>query len=229
MSTSKIIPKENAGQARRWQCPPVSGGQSGQAAVTGPVTAEAIEQIQKAAYQEAYDQGYDEGIKQGLARAQEQTEELTGLLKQSLTNLARPFEYLDREVEQQLVELAVSIARQIVRREIKTDPGQVIATVREAMLQLPVAGRKVYVYLHPEDLVLVKDKLSPSENDTYWQLLDDPTLNRGDCKVRTDSSFIDATVERKLASIVSNILGGERQEDVPMKVQKDERTSKRST
>jgi len=107
----------------------------------------------------------------------------------------------------------VIIARQLVRREIKTDPGQIVAIVREAILALPGAAKKIYVYLHPEDLELVKTKLSTSEPESYWRLMEDPTLSRGDCKVLTDTSTIDATLERRLSSLVANMLGGEREQD----------------
>ena len=69
------------------------------------------------------------------------------------------------------------------------------------------------MYLHPEDLELVKTKLSTSEPESYWRLMEDPTLSRGDCKVLTDTSTIDATLERRLSSLVANMLGGEREQD----------------
>jgi flagellar assembly protein FliH len=134
-------------------------------------------------------------------------------LKKALSVLHEPFAQLDQEVEQQLTELAIVIARQLVRREIKTDPGQIIAIVREAILALPSAAKKTYVYLHPEDLEMVKTKLSASEPESFWRLVEDPTLSRGDCKVMTDTSTIDATVERRLSSLAASLLGGERERD----------------
>lgn len=215
MSTSKVIPKDKTGSIQRWKCPDVNvknGSGKGSSAV-GPVTAETIERIQRQAYKEAYDDGLKNGYKEGMEKAQATIDGQLRLLGNSLQTLSQPFKELDQDVEQQVVHLAVIIARQLVRREIKTDPGQVIAIVREAVLALPAATRKIYVNLHPEDVALVKDKLISSDKDTYWQLLDDPTLNRGDCRVRTESSSIDATMERRLSSIVTNMLGGEREQD----------------
>lgn len=215
MSTSKIISKDEAGAIERWQCPNVeqgSGASDGSLSF-GPVTAQAIEKIQKQAYKEAYEAGLAKGYKEGCAKGQSEFELHIGLMQKALKSLTSPFAQQDKEVEQQLTQLAITIARQLVRREIKTDPGQVIAIVREAILALPSASKKVNVYLNPEDLELVKTKLSTSDGDSYWQLLEDPTLNRGDCKVLTDSSAIDATMERRLSSIVAEMLGGEREQD----------------
>jgi flagellar assembly protein FliH len=214
-SKKKIISSDEAGSIERWQTPLVEhSASSGDAQLPrGPITAEAIEKIQKQAYKEAYDEGLANGYKEGIAKSKAELAPHIQLLQKALSALSKPFKDLDQEVEQQLTELAITIARQLVRREIKTDPGQIIAIVREAILVLPSAAKKIYVYLHPEDLELVKTKLSASEPESYWRLMEDPTLSRGDCKVMTDTSTIDATVERRLSSLVANLLGGEREQD----------------
>ena len=213
--SKKIISADEAGTIERWQCPVVEQHSlDGSTQVSfGPITAEAIEKIQKQAYKEAYDEGLANGYKDGVAKGKLELETQFQLLKKALSALSEPFAQLDTEVQQQLTELAVIIARQLVRREIKTDPGQIVAIVREAILALPGAAKKIYVYLHPEDLELVKTKLSTSEPESYWRLMEDPTLSRGDCKVLTDTSTIDATLERRLSSLVANMLGGEREQD----------------
>jgi flagellar assembly protein FliH len=43
-----------------------------------------------------------------------------------------------------------------------------------------------------------------------WEIVEDPTLTRGGCEVETDDSRVDATVERRLAQVISNLFGGER-------------------
>jgi flagellar assembly protein FliH len=214
-SKKKILSADEAGAIQRWQCPVVeqSGSDCDTPVSLGPVTAETIEKIQKQAYNEAYDEGQQNGYKEGLAKAKAELDTQIQLFKTALRQLSEPFALLDQEVEHQLTELAITIARHLVRREIKTDPGQIIAIVREAVLALPSATKKTYVYLHPEDLELVKSKLSTSEPESHWRFMEDPTLNRGDCKVLTDSSSIDATVERRLSSLVANMLGGEREQD----------------
>ena len=44
-----------------------------------------------------------------------------------------PFEDLDAVVEDELLQLALALAKQVVRRELRQDPTQVIAIVREAI------------------------------------------------------------------------------------------------
>ncbi|MDH5326586.1 MAG: flagellar assembly protein FliH [Gammaproteobacteria bacterium] len=217
MNTSKIMPRGSTDKAKRWTAPNVEGEvgltQSTQEQKLTPVTAEAIEKIQNEAYKEAYDEGYGNGYKEGINAGSGKVKELAETMEKALNLLSEPFAELDRQMESEIVTLAALIAKQLVRREIKTDPAQIVATVREAVLVLPVASRNVNVYLQPEDAQIVRDKLNTSDTDPAWRILEDPVLERGDCRITTESSSIDATLEKRLASIVSQIMGGEREQD----------------
>ena len=135
------------------------------------------------------------------------------LLEQLLGAFANPFEELDEGVEQQLAQLAMLVARQLVRRELKTDPGQVIAVVRAALAELPLASRDIRLALHPDDIGLVREALSMGEDEQRIRIVEDPVQSRGGCRVETDTSQIDASVESRLNAIIAQVLGGERQTD----------------
>ena len=112
-----------------------------------------------------------------------------------------------------MVKLSIGIASQIIRREIKLDPGQVIAAVREAINILPLSSQKINLYLHPEDAELVRSVLSLDEMSPSWSVIEDPLITRGGCKVDTDVSHVNATVENRLAAVIATTLGGERERD----------------
>ncbi|MCK5830106.1 MAG: flagellar assembly protein FliH [Methylococcales bacterium] len=196
-----------------------------------------IENMQKQAYDEAFAQGqkegfelgieegrkkgFDQGVEQGQIEGekkgyddnkhllQEQASEFVSLLE----SLSKPFKELDEQVEQELVDLAIGIARQLIRRAIHIDSGQVIAVIREAVTALPIAEQKITIHLHPEDAELVRTTLAIDEFSIPWKLIEDIAISRGGCKVLTETSVIDATVENKLAAIVATVMGGEREED----------------
>ena len=94
--------------------------------------------LQAEAHKEAFEQGLAEGREAGHAEVRAQVERLSGMFY----DLAKPFEVLDAEVERELLTLAMALARQIVRRELKTDPTQIIGRrYREAIAGAkPVAG-----------------------------------------------------------------------------------------
>lgn len=181
------------------------------------VTARDLEALQKAAYQEGYEQGRTEGQRYGHQEALEEGRkaalERLAVLDRLMHGLQRPFEKLDDEVEQQLVTLVISMVRQLVRREIKMDPGQIIGVVREALAALPVAARNVRVILHPEDAELVREVYKLGDSDQQWSIVEDPTLQRGGCRVTTDNSTVDATLESRIGALVAPLLAAERDQD----------------
>ena len=208
--TQKIISGGELEDCQAWIAPSVAGGPAqAEEQGNGMLTAKQLEQVQKQAYDEAYAKGLEEGLRAGEAAVQQQVNRL----EQLMNALGNPFAELDEQVEEELVKLAIAIVRQLVRREIRTDPGQVIAVVREAVAALPVSSRSIRLHLHPEDAVLVREAFSLSESEKNWQIVDDPVLTRGGCKVVTESSQVDASLETRLAQIIASVFGGERAED----------------
>jgi flagellar assembly protein FliH len=167
--------------------------------------------LQAEAHKEAFEQGLTEGRQAGRAEVQAQVDRLAGMFY----DLAKPFDALDSEVERELLSLAMALARQIVRRELKTDPTQIIGIIREAIAALPVATRDVRVHLHPEDAAVVKQHLAPTENERAWSIVEDPVMARGGCQITTTTSRIDARLETRLGSILSELLGTERHTATP--------------
>jgi len=203
---SRIIRGEEALDCQAWNLPEV---QSGGSSDNRPVTARQLEEIQEQARQEGFRQGLQEGREKGR-------EELlchVRHLEQIIKTLDKPLAELDDNVEQQLVQLAMLVARQLVRRELKTDPQQVVGVVRDALAVLPVAARDVQLALHPEDAGIVREALSLQEGEQAIRIVEDPVQSRGGCQVVTRTSQVDATVEARLNSVIAGVLGGQRHTD----------------
>ena len=239
--SKQIINKNLGDDLSLWDLPIVSEGDTPTVvAVTENLmpTAESIQEIQEQAYKEAYEaafqkaeiegleqgkkngheQGYAEGKKEGyelgLAEGQEVIKLKSDQLSSIISILQSPLEQLDKEVEDEMMFLVMTVARHVIRREVKADPGHVIAAVRQAVELLPVSARNIQVHLNPEDAALVRESLSmDEEHGQRWRIIEDPMLSRGGCNVETDYSRIDATVESRINMIVSQVLGGERESD----------------
>lgn len=199
------------------------------------LTVEEIERIQQQAYDEAFAQGkangfaeghqqglqegiaeghlqgHAEGLTQGLLEAENQQREQANTFLNLMESLSEPFKNMDEAVEKQLVSLSIAIASQLVRREIKQNPGEIIAVIRAAVAVLPVATQKLSLSLHPSDAELVRSSLALSEAMTSWQIIEDPLMTPGGCKVTTDVSLVDATVEKRLAAVIAMVWGDERE------------------
>jgi len=191
-------------------------------AVEGPTVSRRMEQQTvehlENAYEEAFAQGRDAGLLAGRKQTEARLAELDARIAQmdaTLSLLAKPLAEMDAQVEQQLVNLAMAIAKQLVRRELRIDPGQIIATIRETVNLLPTAARDVRVYLHPEDAALVRERLASPAAERAWNIVEDPVLSRGGCRVASETSQVDARLETRMGAIISTLLGDERAAAVP--------------
>ena len=162
---------------------------------------------------QAYDEGFQSGLKDGVVAGKEEYRKKLQHIEKIIQTLNTPLADLDGQVIDELVRLAMTIARHMIRREIKADPGEVVGVVREALGSLPVASRNICLYLHPEDAILVREALSVSGGEQSHRIVEDPAVTRGGCRVVTDTSQVDATLEKRLAALVIKLMGGERETD----------------
>lgn len=201
----------NTTELRRWDMPAVSGT-SVQGRRTGKTVGE-LEDVGHRAYQEAFAKGHEAGLTAARAETQQalnQVKTQVSRFDAMLGTLAQPFHELDAQVEEQLVHLALTVARQLVRRELRTEPAQVIAIIRETVALLPAAARDVRVHLHPEDASIVREKLATPGGERAWTIVEDPVMTRGGCRVTTDTAQIDARLETRINNVISAVLGDER-------------------
>jgi flagellar assembly protein FliH len=210
-NTFKVISGAAADACARWHQPEVGAGAATGGATHGQhLTANRLEDIQRQAYQEGFDLGRREGIEKGAAQAREKAERIEAILNL----LARPLHQLDDEVVKEITGLALTVARHVIRRELRADPGQVVAVVQRAAAILPVASRNIRLFVNPADAEILREGLSAQQGEqSAWQILEDPGLARGGCRIETENSRIDASIERQIAAIAVELLGGEREED----------------
>jgi len=166
---------------------------------------------------EAWEKGYAEGRDAAVAAVRKEQQATQVELERRVQNLAsildfmaKPIAALDAEVQRQLVSLAGAIARHIVRRELKTQPDEIVAVIRETVALLPMAARDIRVHLNPEDAKIVRSRVVEAGSDRSWNVSEDPLISRGGCRVSSENSSIDATLEQRLGAAIAAALGDSR-------------------
>ncbi|QBQ54624.1 flagellar assembly protein FliH [Nitrosococcus wardiae] len=199
---------EKAAEANLGQ-PTLETQEQTETSTSSPLTVEQLEALQK----QAYEEGFNVGLREGRKAAQKELEQKVARLEALMATLSEPLRELDEAVEEELLQLGIAIARQLIRRELKTQPSEVVAAVREGLHYLPSHSRHVRLRLHPDDVGVVRSALSLSGEERRWQVVEDPSLSRGGCQLETEHSRIDATVEARLNAAIARVLGGERKDD----------------
>jgi flagellar assembly protein FliH len=181
----------------RWQMPVFESAEA------RPLTAQAIEDIEAAAYEEGRQRGHADGMAAGRDAMQRQVERLRALIEQ----IARPLATLDDEVERALVDLACAVARRVLDEELRTAPERVATLARCALAALPADIRDIRLYLHPDDATLLRGELQPPPEAMSFRIFNDPALARGDCRVQTESAYLDARLDARIA-LAADALSG---------------------
>jgi flagellar assembly protein FliH len=211
MNSSRVIPGPGSSAWQRWNAPSVlTEPSSTQESYNAKLP---TEQELQALRESAFEEGFAAGRAQGIESGRAETENQARLFKDLMAALAQPFNDLDGRLEEELVALEIALVRQLVRREIRTDPEVVLAAVRESLRALPASSQDIRLVLHPDDATIVRRFLADDQQENNWRITENPGLSRGGCKVLTTTSRIDATVENRLASVISAVFGGERSTD----------------
>ena len=160
---------------------------------------------------EGKEAGYKEGLELGKTQGQEDVkplieEQLIGL-RSVLEGLTAPLSKVDEQAEKQLVQLAVMLAEAIIYQEVKTSPDVILHTLKHSIDALNTEQEKVRIHLHPEDLELIKQSYGEQTvTDNNWQLIAEPTLERGGCEVKTAQSSLDMTLKTRVKETLDSFL-----------------------
>jgi flagellar assembly protein FliH len=175
----------------------------------GPGAAELEHEARAAA-----EAGFQKGRAEGLAAAQREIESRMQQLDQSIAalneilhSMARPLDRLDQVVAAELATLAVRVGSELARRELTAHPDHLINVVHECVQALPASNRTIRVHLDPRDARVIRERLATVAADSGWTLIDDPSVGRAGCRVNVDSSYLDATLESRVAVALTAILG----------------------
>jgi len=201
----------------RWDLPSVEGAPLPRPGQKG-VNVMHLTIVEREAWEHGFKDGHVEGVRKGEAELAKRIAEVDvklAALDAIMGALAKPLEDLDSQVEQELTRLTLTIAKHLVRRELKMDPTQVIGIIRHTVSLLPLSARKIKIHLHPDDAAIVREKLARASGEQEWQLAEDPLMARGGCRLTTENSSVDARFETAIAAALTGLLGDDRIERAP--------------
>ncbi|MBD9416521.1 flagellar assembly protein FliH [Pseudomonas sp. PDM16] len=177
-----------------------------------PLTLDELEAIRQDAYNEGFATGEKDGFHAGQLRAKQEADaalaDKVGQLEQIMGHLLEPIASQDQELEKALVSLVSQMARQVIQRELATDSSQIRNVLREALKLLPMGASNVRIHIHPQDFELVKALRERHEES--WRILEDDSLQPGGCRVESEHSRIDASVETRMAAALKKLFEQQR-------------------
>lgn len=165
-----------------------------------PQTVEEIEALQKQAYEEARVAGHAEGVKQGLQEVKQKANKLQAVIN----FLQQPLDDMDEEVEHQLTELTMLLAKQLLKKESSVDHQHIQNLLHESLQYLPLKSQDIRVRLNPADIELLKLGEVNLEEQS-WKCVADTSVRAGGCIIESDRSVVDASVENRITQLMEQL------------------------
>ncbi|MBJ6724745.1 FliH/SctL family protein [Geomesophilobacter sediminis] len=154
------------------------------------------------------EQAYEDGARDGKLQAQTELSSLCEALGEALVTLGPLREQLMQESEEELLKLAVAVARKVILREITLDPA-ILAGMAAAAVEFATREDEIVVRLNraqyqqlaedPEYVRLFADNRRVSFKG-------DPALPAASCLVETVRGNIDAGVDSQLDEILRRLI-----------------------
>jgi len=188
-------------------------------------TIEEIEAIREAARQEGYAEGVAEGREaghaegleagraegqaagydDGLAQGREEAAAETAQLQQIATTFADAVTGADDTIARDVLELALHLAKNMVRTAFHVRPELILPVVREAIDYLPSLQQPALLMLHPDDAEIVRAGIGHELDKSGWRIVEDAQLERGGCRVDTASNQIDAQIASRWQRLTASL------------------------
>lgn len=149
--------------------------------------------------------GFQRGFQAGIAHAQAENEAgqkaAGGALAQRIESLVAAFaqrmQAIEREAADDVVALAIEIARHALRATPALRPETIVPVVQEALASVVDESVRMHLHLNPSDAALVRDELGARLANANCEIVADASIAAGGCRIETPRARVDSTVETR--------------------------------
>lgn len=161
--------------------------------------------------EDARETGYDEGYDQGEEDAREEMAALVDQAGQILDEAKRERDAFLDEKTDTLIELAGSLAHEVLGEYVELNPDTIKHLVQDALEEISEI-RDVTVVLNPDDAEIINEVKDQFRED-HPNLRDvtvtsDPKMERGGCRVRTNFGDIQGTLRDRIEHLGDALIEG---------------------
>lgn len=150
------------------------------------------------AYREGFQHGFRDGEAQALAQCEARDQALGTTLQERvevlMQSLDAEFQGFQSHHADRVVDLALAMARQIVRHRIDTDRATIVPLVQEVIEQMREVPGPATLLLDPLDAVLVGERLAPLLQQRQISVAPDSGVAPGGCRLVSVDAEVDATL-----------------------------------
>jgi flagellar assembly protein FliH len=163
-------------------------------------------EAEKQRLKDAYETARKEGYAAGLAEAREEVKASSKRFKALTESYSAALDSLDFRLSDQVLNLALDVARQVVAGELAARPERILDVVNMALRQMVETTREARLLLNPDDAALVRPLLNDALDKSRLRIVEDIRIVRGGCLIETPQGDLDATLQARWRQVVA-VLG----------------------
>ncbi len=163
----------------------------------------AMSERERQAHERGRKEGFDEGTRRALEQARRERANHGAQLERVLAELRARFAELEEAGADLVLDLAVEMARQVVRSHVEVRRDAVLAPLREAVALVIDQHAHPRVHLNPNDFDLLRAELEADGVFKGCRFIADAAVARGGCRVETNQGEVDAQLAKRWQRVMA--------------------------
>ena len=124
-----------------------------------------------------------------------------------IEQLHQPLASVEKNVEEQLLNLVLQLTEAVVLHEAKTNPDILMAAIATGIKSLPSSDAQTQICVNPSDIKLIETQFGAEHiSQQGWRLLPAPQLPQGSCQIENSTSNIDLQMKVRLKQVLEPFL-----------------------
>jgi len=179
---------------QRWKMDSLEPAHQPRAAGGLPTVSE-LQELHERSREDGFAEGRAEGFKAGTAEA--------GRMKTLVATFERTIDALYGEIAEDVLTLALDVARQMLQEALPVKKELLLPVVREAIRSMPAGSQPAQIVLNPAEVELVRAHFGEELRIGNWQIVEDHRIQPGGCRLTSQHGEVDATLASRWKRVVA--------------------------
>jgi flagellar assembly protein FliH len=158
-----------------------------------------------AGLQQGHAEGHATGARSAFAAGMEENAKVLQQLQEIAIGFTTQVAASGETIAPQLLDLALDIAKAMLKTALPIRPELVLPVVSAAMHALPGLQLPAALHLHPEDAELVGRHIGDELNGNGWTIVASQEIERGSCRIDSAANQIDASGATRWRRIAASL------------------------
>lgn len=160
-------------------------------------------QAQERGYQEGFQKGQEKGYQEGYEKALQDVKNIKEEARQLLMNAHKESRQYIETTQEEIIELAITMAKRILHRQIDTKEESIIEMVKNALHEAE-ERKQIIIRCCSSSIFVFKSHLDEFKKicpNALFTFLEDNSLERYECAIETEEQVLNLKIDQQLENI----------------------------